>query len=58
MTKCTPFEAYLEDVFNESAASDGILDDDLYDSFQDWLSSLDTEELIEYGNKAINELSE
>ena len=48
------FEKYLEDVFMKN---DGMmfLDDDLPDAFDAWVSSLDNAELIEYGNKAMED---
>ena len=42
------FEDYLEEQF-EKNCSDGILDDEMLEEFDNWLSNLDGEEFIHYG---------
>lgn len=49
------FEDYLEEVFNEQ--NPGILDDDLENAFDNWLSQLDGEEYIRYADTFALKLS-
>ena len=42
------FENYLEERFNSSTSSDGVLDDDLEDAFEDWLANLDIQKVCDY----------
>lgn len=44
------FEEYLDEVYQNSSDSDGVLDDEMYDSFMDFVGELSPDELIEYGN--------
>lgn len=46
-TKFIDFEDWLKDNYEP----DGVLDDDLSDSFDNWLGSLDGEEYIEYADE-------
>jgi len=45
------FESFLEN--EHHLAHPEVLDDDLPDHFDNWLTSLDGEELIEFGNRAL-----
>jgi len=46
----TLFEDYLRDKHADDYAGN---DDDMSDSYEAWLTNLDNEELIEFGNKAM-----
>ena len=46
----TKFEDYLGE---EHAKGYGGLDDDMGDDYEAWLTNLDNDELIEFGNKAM-----
>jgi hypothetical protein len=46
------FEEYLKDVFFEQYHG---TDDDSPDAFDNWLSNLDVDELIAFGNRAMEE---
>ena len=42
------FSNYLQDMFMESSDSDGIIKDDIPDTFDSWLSDLDGQEYVDY----------
>ena len=46
----TKFEDYLRDKHADDYAG---TDDDMQDDYEAWLENLDNEELIEFGNKAM-----
>lgn len=46
MNETTTFEKFLENRFD--LISEGILDDDLEDAYNDWVSNLDVQEIMEY----------
>jgi len=46
-----PFEDFLKDKHAENYTG---TDDDMSDSFDEWITSLDPEEIIGYGNQALN----
>lgn len=45
------FEDFLEEKFTNSSYSDGVLDDDLQDKFDDWLAGLDIQEMQDFGEE-------
>ena len=46
-----PFEEFLKDIHAKSYAG---TDDDMQDDYEKWLSNLDIEQIIRYGNQALN----
>lgn len=48
------FEEYLKEIHAEDYMG---TDDDMSDSFDDWLASLDGEDYINYGNHALSQAS-
>ena len=47
------FEHFLQDIFTKDCKCAG---DKTYDSFENWISNLDTDELIQYANMAIDQI--
>ena len=47
-----PFEDFLKE--KHASQCEGVMDDDMTDDFDNWLTALDQEELIGYGNQALN----
>lgn len=45
-----PFEAYLQDIFNDGPGT-MMLDDDLPDGFDNWLGGLDGDDMFTYANE-------
>jgi len=50
------FEEYLQEIHSNQA--DGVLDDNMPDDFDNWLSELDTAEVMEYAESYGKELME
>lgn len=46
-----PFEDFLKDIHAREYMG---TDDDMPDAFEHWLSNLDLEDIIGYGNQALN----
>ena len=46
-----PFEEYLKNIHASNYMG---TDDDMPDNYERWLSNLDIEEIIRYGNQALN----
>ena len=46
-----PFEEFLKDIHAKSYTG---TDDDMQDDYEHWLSNLDIEQIIKYGNQALN----
>ncbi len=51
MNKYKNFEEFLESKFDDSGATDGVLDDDLPDALDDWMSEIDTQDLMNYAEE-------
>jgi hypothetical protein len=50
------FENYLQDVFYKENPQ--LLDDDMPDAFDNWISGLDSNDVIEYAEGAVKEMNE
>ena len=46
-----PFEEFLKDVHAKNYTG---TDDDMPDAFDNWITNLDPEEIIAFGNQALN----
>ncbi len=58
MMKKITFESFLEDKFMDSSYSDGVSKEQCEDAFNNWMSELDVQELIDYAQEAIDQAQE